>query len=195
MRNLYKPIYSLFVLLVIGCGSSSDESKLVGNWTFNADETKIAVEQMEPPDGMEPENWEVGKQFLVTGLKGYFINFNEDKTFTEFSAMGPESTGKWQLEKTELIRDYDMNNFIKRAIEMNVKALEMEDSEDYEDTEAYEDAINNTKQSIEDLRASLHNVSGYEILNDNLIKIVISPPSGRSGQKMEIPLVLDRAVE
>tara|TARA_Y100000031_G_C8190025_1_gene370937 strand:+ start:589 stop:1134 length:546 start_codon:yes stop_codon:yes gene_type:complete len=181
--------------LIIGCGSASDESKLVGNWTFNTEKTKIAVDQMEPPEFIELENWEMGKQFLVSGMKGYFINFNEDKTFTEFSALGPEATGKWQLEKTELIRDYEMNEFVKRAIEMNVKALEMENPEDYEDTAAYEDAIKDTKQSIKNLKASLHNISGCEFLNDNLIKIIISPPAGPTLQKMEIPLLLDRVLD
>ena len=180
-------ITNIIVFILIGCSTSlnnklqedSPENSLFGSWVMDVDQFTVGINTMDIPEEMDSQKWEFGIQMVLEMFKNYYITINEDSTFKEYHPMSENSAGKWSVKDGVFIRDYDMNDILKRSLEMYEKIKP--ESEDYDDTEEYNLALIEHQKSIDEMLSVLHQESKYT-LNNNHLEIIVNQqaPNGNT---------------
>ena len=191
-------ITNIIVFILIGCSTSlnnklqedSPENSLFGSWVMDVDQFTVGINTMDIPEQMDSQKWEFGKQMVLEMFKNYYITINEDFTFKEYHPMSENSAGKWSVKDGVFIRDYDMNDLLKKSLKMYEKFKP--ESEDYDDTEEYNLALIEHQKSIDEMLSVLHQESKYT-LNNNHLEIIVNQqaPNGNM-MKIVFPLIKEK---
>ena len=187
----------IFGLLFQGCavsGTVTDYKKndasefLKGHWVLDAEKFEEGLNTIEPKEGQTMEEFQFGLRMVTGMFSDFYIKFS-DNTFEEFNPMGETATGTWMAENGVLVRDYNMNEMIKKSLEMMDRYKPTE--KDYDSEGKYNKELASHEKDIEDILKVLHQESPYTLDGDHLLIMVTN--EGPRGESMIIPFHLTRA--
>ena len=201
MKNKTKRIKNLITLFVIlifqlNCSSNlntipkiENPNSILGHWLIDNEKFELAMreEYKKHHDENELKRMEMGIKMGLRAYKNYYITFAEN-TFEEYNPMGKTAaTGSWKIINNQLVRDYNINEMVKKSIEMMDKWKPIR--EDFETDEDFKLEMENHNNEKNEILKELHQVSTYSLSENELIIKITS--AGRNGERT-IPLQLKR---